>query len=338
MSVAQPYRDAAMEYCDAGWNPLPLLGARGSKGTVPKGFTGYQGADVTRSDVRRWIRSNGGSNVALRVPRNVIGLDLDNYASFTGEPDHKGRRDVRHPAGTASASLAALEAEHGPLPATLRVSSRFGDDYDGVSGTRFYRLPEEYADLADQKVWRSGWGAIDIVRWGHRQQVVWPSVHDSGRTYRYLDEETGEVVADVLPSVDELPLLPETWCSALLRRRGPGGRALDLGDLLTEGEQCRAVRQAMERVMSDSQSGRHGAMLRGTARLVRLGEQGHEGVGQAMSELRSAYISAVGGERDGAGEFDRAAEGAADLVSYDPTAEEDRGCCPKVRKGLLLWP
>ncbi len=126
-----PYADAAQAYFDRGWNPLPVL--EGGKGMVPKGYTGYAGLSVAAGDVTRWVRRYPDANIAPRLI-DVIGLDVDAYDQKVG-----------------AATLRDLVAEHGELPPTLRVSSRFGEDYDGESGIRLFRLPEHLHDKQNQR-------------------------------------------------------------------------------------------------------------------------------------------------------------------------------------------
>src|SRR4051812_22998134 len=96
-----PYGEAAWAYRRAGWMgvlPLPV----GAKWPPPGGYTGWAGVEPSGADIQAWVDGpQGAGNVALRLPRGVYGLDVDNYAGKTG-----------------GAALASLTATHGPLPAT----------------------------------------------------------------------------------------------------------------------------------------------------------------------------------------------------------------------------
>lgn len=152
-----PFGHAAQLYRAAGWRgtlPLPY----GRKTPPPDGFTGAAGAWPSEADVHAWIEDDRPRNIALRLPPGVIGLDIDAYDGRPG-----------------AETLAALERKLGRLPPTWRSSSR---DDDPHSGIRFYRVPEGVTGM-----W-AGPG-IDVIRYAHRYAVVWPSVHPSGRVYRW---------------------------------------------------------------------------------------------------------------------------------------------------------
>lgn len=318
------YGGAALAYWRAGYAPLPLLSA--GKGVTPKGATGYAPA-TTEQQVVDWAVEYGDRGVCLRL-EGLVGLDVDAYDGRPG-----------------AEALAALEAEHGSLPPTVRVSSRVGaPDYDGTSGIRLYRLPPALLALERKAVWRTGPGeGIETVRLAHRQANVWPTRHPkTGREYAYLDERTGEVVHGVLPPAADLPLLLEAWAPALLK----AGASADDPDAvsaerlqvpegwLTEGEPCRAVSTALDAaVLGLQRAGRHDLILPAQVRLLRLGEQGHHGAGTALRKLQDAFTAAVADARDGGAaeaesEWERALQGAAGSISRDGlTPEPDRHCC-----------
>lgn len=119
--------DCADLYRARGWEgtiPLPAS----SKTPPPSGYTGAAGHMPSGADVEEWRRHGfraGGrtypaGNLALRLPRDVIGLDVDHYGTKSGGD-----------------TLAGLITRWGPLPPTKRSTSRS----DGISGIRLYRLP-----------------------------------------------------------------------------------------------------------------------------------------------------------------------------------------------------
>ncbi|MBX6721648.1 MAG: bifunctional DNA primase/polymerase [Dactylosporangium sp.] len=174
------YGTAAPLYLAAGWVgvlPLPY----GRKTPPPDGFTGRHGVDPTLAEVRAWVRRFPGGNVALRLPPQVVGLDLDLY-----KPD-------------GAASYTALVDELGPLPATWRSSAR-----DDQSGIRLFRAPTGVRWAEG----RAGPG-IELIHHGHRYAVVWPSRHPDGGTYQWWTPD-GRTALRV-PRVDELPSLPAAW-------------------------------------------------------------------------------------------------------------------------------
>lgn len=156
------YADHVQAYLDAGWQgvlPLPP----GSKGPPPEGFTGYQGVWPTETLIIQWRKKHPDANIGLRLPKGVIGIDVDAYA---GKPGAKTLED--------------LEVELGPLPPTWVITSRD----DGVSGIRLYRVSGGF-DFAPPS-WHSPGPGIDVIHFGHRYVVAPPSVHPEGGTYRWV--------------------------------------------------------------------------------------------------------------------------------------------------------
>jgi hypothetical protein len=172
---------AALAYLAAGWHPLEL--PAGAKGPPPEGRTGYDGTDLTAAEVAglAWA-----GNLGLRMPPDVIGLDVDAY---------RGGLD----------SLNDLKERLGPLPLTKISHSDRGDG----SGIRFYRVPVGFA-------WVAGLPGIDIIQRGHRYAAVAPSVHPDGRAYAWWDQDE-KAPTDDIPLVEDLPELPWPWIAALSR-------------------------------------------------------------------------------------------------------------------------
>ena len=197
------YRDAAQTYRAAGW--LGVLPVRyGAKKSPPKGYTGHEFAGTwpSNADIRAWSDNDrpeqGGGNLALRLPDDILGIDVDNYDAKPG-----------------AQTLAAHEAQLGALPPTWRTTSRT----DGVSGIRLFRVP---AGLT----WPQGAGAgIDLVHHGIRYAMAWPSRHPDGPLYRWVRPDGTDAAAGVVPTVVGLPLLPEAWVRGLT-----GGQASAAGD------------------------------------------------------------------------------------------------------------
>ncbi len=95
---------------ERGWTPLPLTRTAGNpkgippKGIPPKGVTGYSGRYPDNAELlaMQWADRN----VAIRLPGDVLGVDVDVYHG--GDP----------------LGLAELERIHGPLPQGYCASSR----------------------------------------------------------------------------------------------------------------------------------------------------------------------------------------------------------------------
>lgn len=195
-----PYADAAPIYRELGWQGvLPVVG---KKENLPVGFTG--GAITWPSDdqINLWVSMRGRDNVALRLPDNVLGIDVD---------AHNGR--------TGLETIEFYELQTGvELPPTWSSTSR-------INGSRimFYRVPEGLT-------WRSDLGrtsGVEIIRQTHRYAVVWPSIHpDTGRRYEWYEPGQRPAINDPAeqpPIVEQLAWLPESWITALQRGSATAG-------------------------------------------------------------------------------------------------------------------
>ncbi len=194
-TTTTPYGDAAHDYAAAGWQPLPLPARK--KKDPPAGFTGYRGNAPTPAQIAHWIATAPGSNIGIRMPDGIIGIDIDHYGDKTGGDD-----------------IARLEADHGQLPATYTSTSRD----DGISGIRFYRVP------VGTRLPGSLSTSIEIIQPHHRYAVVWPSIHPEGATYQWTDPADEHL--DEAPQIDDLPDLPWSWINALKVER-PASIAAD---------------------------------------------------------------------------------------------------------------
>ncbi len=311
------YGAVARSYLDAGWRGVLPLPPRQKK-PVPVGFTGRAGEWPGGPDIWTWMEDYETGNVALRLPENVIGIDIDAYPGKPG-----------------AVTLVNTEHAWGKLPGTWRTTSRD----DGVSGIRLFTIPEGLE-------WPNEVGpGIEIIRFAHRYAIVWPSIHpETGHTYKWIADD-GITHIGTIPTIDELPPLPQAWVTGLTHGRedtrearsplstAAAQAALALFD---DGEPCRDVRRALERRLIDFSSTGHGArhelMLLGTERLVRLGIDGHHGVPTALAQLRDAFLRSVAGERkpgEGEAEWDRSLQGALAHVttveSVDPCVDPFHG-------------
>ena len=110
----KPFALAAPLYWQAGWQPLWL--SPGQKIPPPTGHAGYDGRDVTAEDIERWIGEHGGTgNIALRLPRGVIGVDADPW---------KGPRQ--------SGVMGGATRPMGAAPRTRPRTSSRDDDQSGI--------------------------------------------------------------------------------------------------------------------------------------------------------------------------------------------------------------
>ncbi len=89
VNEASPYADAADNYGQRGWTPIPL--PPGSKFPPPPGTTGAAPLPDAAM-VAEWKSTRPDANVALRLPEGVVGLDVDDYpASPAGLPWRRWR-------------------------------------------------------------------------------------------------------------------------------------------------------------------------------------------------------------------------------------------------------
>jgi hypothetical protein len=307
-----PYTDWAHEYLAAGWSPIPLPHKK--KGPPPTGYTGNFGEYLDPDQVDEFIRLARGKprNIGLRMPDTVLGIDVDHYDDKTGGD-----------------TLAAWTAKLGPLPDTWRSSSRANDR---VSGIRFYRVPAG-------RRWASHLegGAVEIVNHHHRFAVIYPSLHDkSGLPYQFTDPDG--FPSEDIPSVDELPDLPDPWVQHL--DRGDFWETLDDKDSIAQGDAmdwlttyaqpgnpCKTVRGALDEtleVLRADGASHHDQTLKGVMRLVRNAEQGHEGVLDALDDLKAAHFETAG--RVDEPEWFRMVVGGVARALSKRTEFEDYGC------------
>lgn len=311
-----PYRDAAPGYRAAGWLgviPVPF-GTKKLTGRKGAGWTGHAGAWPSPADVYAWCESDaadeGGGNIILRLPADVIGLDVDAYADKAG-----------------AATLSKCVAKWGELPPTWTSTARD----DGVSGIRLYRVPEGLR-------WPGQLGEhVEIIQTSHRYAVVAPSVHPNGGRYRWIRPDT--ITSTAPPEPDDLPELPAAWIAGLTA----GEQAdevvvadLSVGDVQTwiarhdRPGMCRAMTTTLAKLIDEIRGGSAHEALRRTFGLCRLSEQGHAGLTAALVQVRAAFVGEV--TRDGRehrrtpeeadGEFRRSLAGAVRKVVGNPTVDD----------------
>lgn len=302
-----PYAQAVAPLLNNGWWPVPLN--PGTKYPPPVGYTGNMGTQPTTDNLVDWATTRPDSNVAVRLPLDVVGIDVDAYDNKHGD-----------------VTLEALEERAGALPPTAVVTSRT----DGHSGIRLFRLP----DGADQTTFRTGWAGIEILRYGHRYVVAPPSMHPLGHPYRCFHQATGENL-DTIPPATDLPYLPDAWLPELVKPvppPRPHGTSATTG--VGRDGMCRSTTSALDTALDNLSRGtsRHDDVTKSVLALVRLDEQGHEGGLRALDELHAAFLLDV--TSDGSrgtslaqGEWDRLRDGADVVVARTPTSPFDKGCC-----------
>jgi hypothetical protein len=309
-----PYKIGAPLYLQAGWAGVIPLPPR-KKASPPIGYTGWNGKDPSSKMIETWCNETVGdfqaaSNIAIHMPGDVIGIDVDHYDGKTG-----------------AQTLTTLYQELGPLPDSYISTSRA----DGYSGIRWYRVEPGLR-------WPSGPGKdIEFVHKGHRYAVVWPSIHDkTGQQYKWYDHAGEESEP---PEPDNLAWLPDEWQARFTggeqRRQQdfPQRNATpeELATCLTDGPICYAATKALAKFDNRlTVQARHDSARDTVMALMRLGEQGHKGINSAIAELKNRFVNMVTADRsDGSedDEYERMIDGATVKVCADRTPLINRGCC-----------
>lgn len=270
------YAEHWESYAARGWTPLPL--PPGQKFPPPRGFTGADRKIPSKAQMRLWAENQSGANIALPLPADVIGIDVDAY--------HGG-----------ADTLARLKGKLGDLPLTTWSTSR-----DDGSGIYLFCVPE------DARLVHAAPPGIEIIQYHHRYVVAPPSVHPEGRVYAWHDDDAerdGEI-----PYADDFPRLPDAWLAALTDTRQAGGTPFagsvdDWMDSLPDTRMSAVfAREYNKRVRQVEllPGSRHDTMVTMVNWLVHCGAEGHN-VRDALDDLLVTYDDALDGERDGEKEF-----------------------------------
>lgn len=282
---------AANLYLTRGWSPIPL--AAGKKWPPPNGVTGWNGRYTTRADLarREWDWTG---NIALRLPPDVVGVDIDVY--------HGGGQ-----------GLAELEERFGPLPDTAYSTSR-----DDGSGIALYRVPNGTALNTDPAV------GIDMVQAHHRYVVCAPSMHPEGRPYVWLDAQSGDEL-DGPPEPDELPELPWAWIEGLAVAKQAGANAATpdaarafIAAHSVERHAADRLKGLTSRLAAVRPGGRHDALISTMCWAMREAAAGCYPAEEAIATINAWWIGAVEASRRESGEFGAAVLWAVAQAATDP--------------------
>lgn len=292
------YDSAAHIYFMAGFSPLPAIG----KLLAVKEASGHHPiAAIDR--IEKWTRTHGPFNIALRLPQNVIGLDIDSY---------KGDLE----------KLAKLEDKLGPLPKTWNSDSRGGN-----GGKLLFRIPNRNSK------WISNIDGITIVQHTHRYIMAYPSINkESNSRYRWYFGLGGELMEDVIPSIEDLAELPEKWIEALLKSEEIPVRSAVVGidnndlDVFNTDDPCEymnwVIDECATRLIASYDGGLHDTGISVLGVLARVASEGHSGMQVAWSKL--THIFCAGGRaRDLAAEWESMWDFVAAQIDVSKISELD---------------
>jgi Bifunctional DNA primase/polymerase, N-terminal. len=261
--VSGAYGIGAEVYYLAGFSPLPAKG----KLLMVSGVSGRHPM-ASQEKIEYWTRVYGYANIALRLPDNVIALDVDAYK------DDLVRLDV-------------LQEQLGPLPNTWNSDSR-----GGVGGKLLYRVPPGMK-------WQSSIGGITIVQHTHRYVMAMPSYNRmSDSNYMWYNGLDGEIVPDYqIPSIDDLTEFPLRWVKATEKHETQKYYHLEPQDveldMFNDGEPCPYTLRLREiciaKLRESYASGLHDSALSITGTLMMAASNGHIGIPSVITELGAVF-------------------------------------------------
>lgn len=296
MTTTNPYADSYDAYWRAGWRgilPLP----HGQKTPPPEGYTGYDGNEPSYADCTAWAE-DGDRNICLRLPGNVIGLDVDAY---DGKPGGE--------------TLMRLVQTHGPLPPTFLSTSRS----DGMSGIRLYRVPPGTA-------FPTKLPGIELIQHFHRYAVVWPSRHPNGQLYQWIDERSGGQPTITPPSIDNIPELPATWVNGLVveGKQQADKANLDITEAtailaeMRQGEPCHHILAAAGKSVAGGD--RHDSYNEAILAVLGYGRRGCPGAYTVIERLKASFVAEIADRStrsEALAEFRRGLLGAIAIVANE---------------------
>jgi hypothetical protein len=204
--------------------------------------------------IARWGPRHGAGNVGVATGGWLVVLDLDVKGGAAG-----------------LATLAALEREHGQLPATVAVDTPTGGRHI------YFRLPAGIR--AKCSVSRIGPG-VD-VRGEGGFVVAPPSVHPNGVAYAWQDGHA--------PWQVPIASLPDAW-GAMLQPAAPGANDDTAAPGVTSRYGARALASEVARVAVAPEGTRNDALNKGAFRIGQLQAAGHVAGATARAGLTSAGV------------------------------------------------
>jgi len=261
--MSGPYGIGALTYYEAGFSPLPALGK-----LLKVSKASGRHPEPNKEQIERWSKSYGPFNIALRLPKDVIALDIDEY-----------KDDLT--------KLKILEEKLGVLPETWNSDSRAGK-----GGKLLYRVPPDIK-------WQSNINGITIVQRTHRYVMAFPSHNkESNSRYEWYRGLNGSLVLDnVIPSVDDLTFLPNEWIVELKKSDTVQAWSSTVGinnddlDLFNDGEPCGYMELltefCLERLKNSASVHDTGSSI--IALILTAATDGHAGVQYALDEISETF-------------------------------------------------
>lgn len=276
-----PFRTAAAYYRSIGWSGTIPVTRWGTKAPLAKGVTGHNGVDLDDEELLTLIDVFPTANIGLRLPWNIIGIDVDAY-------------DGRNGARSLMRLAMSLQC---PLPTTWRSTSRAPED--DASGIYLFRAPR-----STNRAWITDLGpdsGIEIAQFHHRFATVSPSIHNTtGREYRWW------YGSDMVhpPHPDDLPVLPVPWGKRLMSPNDikPMTAAYSQKvylwfDNVARGNMCHFMKKELDaEVVKIRQaiagSGLHDTLIASVMHICMNAAEGHCGLQHALNILEYEFMKA----------------------------------------------
>jgi P4 family phage/plasmid primase-like protien len=294
-----PYADNALAHFDKGWAVFPAT-PRGKSPLVKGRSGGYKSQPAARVTVERELRRFARANVGIRVPGNMVVLDIDlkkEVDEETGEiKTIDGYESFLHLGLSATIGVAHdAEAEHGSVR---------GVDEANLYRHHLYRVPDGVTpeDIARLGASRDG---IDLIRWTHRLTLGRGSLHKSGERYRWVTK-AGKI-SHGIPTPEHATRLSTGEWDAIVEFFGTssGSGFYEAGDVDVEewmeahdGSPSGRLRGAFRKNWTERTGGRHDAALRAVQQVCHLAEEGEVGAARVIARIERVFVEQVADRSD----------------------------------------
>jgi hypothetical protein len=320
--MSGPFVLGADHYLAAGWHPFPAYHTKDkskapcvpkwSRDGVKHSVIGWDAVDVTPELVAGWKVEYPTAQLGLRLPKNVIGIDVDMYDGKTGRT-----------------RLRELVLEYGALSPTWVSTSRT----DG-SGIWLFHVEDSSQFPHDLG------GGIEVIRWCGRFVMAAPSTHPkTGDPYGWIRPGERDLLFDEFPSAlgSDLAPLPARFVAGLRKeaRHRPSAAGIGPNDVRSwivtrpggTGEPCAGMRRTFDKYNSELQEAgegsRHTAALTGVYALVGDSTEGHSGLFWSLKQFSKTLVDKRGSKDTADGEFYRLVHGEVEKRMGQPVGNED---------------